>query len=226
MATIKEITAQFKNQVTDIEVWQFTKEDCFTKNSECAREICADSEDMEIHSYDIFSHEQYNDTFNVTYMAEDDKVLVIWLDYDAENRFQVIFHTDTYCEHADEGFPTAQDAIDFINMNLTDKCTSHFYDYAGGCVQAYDTKKGEEVFFKEIPEAHTGKPERCAFYHKHDALSHAEYLLPKGGRIEESSADCWTLPCPRELDSWSGEIGAYRVYDAWNNEAAIVGYWD
>ena len=59
-----------------------------------------------------------------------------------------------------------------------------------------------------------------------DAHEVAMSYMEEGGYIEDSQADCESLPCPRELDSWSGVINAYRVYDASGEEIAVIGYWE
>lgn len=142
------------------------------------------------------------------------------------SRYSVVFHTDTSCDTSGVEYDNLQEAIDYIDLYITDKTVSYFYDYAGGVVVVYDEETSENVYVRDIPEAHTGRAERYAYYYDADARAHAEYLMPKGGYIEDDQADADTLPCPRELESWDGEIGAYRVYDAWGNEVAIVGYWD
>lgn len=64
-----------------------------------------------------------------------------------------------------------------------------------------------------------------AYYYEKDAREVAECYLPEGGYIEESSNDCWNYPCPRELESWSGEINVFDVYDENGERVASIAYW-
>ena len=44
--------------------------------------------------------------------------------------------------------------------------------------------------------------------------------------VEDKSADCSTFPCPRELDSWSGEVNALYIYNEDCEELFAVAYWE
>ena len=44
--------------------------------------------------------------------------------------------------------------------------------------------------------------------------------------VRESSADCDAFPCPRGLDSWSGETSALYIEDEDLNEIFAVAYWE
>lgn len=44
--------------------------------------------------------------------------------------------------------------------------------------------------------------------------------------VRENSADCDAFPCPRGLDSWSGETSALYVEDEDLNEVFAVAYWE
>lgn len=66
---------------------------------------------------------------------------------------------------------------------------------------------------------------RKAYYYEKDAKEVAEAYLPDNGYIEESSNDCSKYPCPRELDSWSGETNVYNVYNENDELVASVAYW-
>lgn len=66
---------------------------------------------------------------------------------------------------------------------------------------------------------------RKAYYYYNDAREEAESYLEEGGYIEESSNNCEKYPCPNELESWSGEINVFDVYDATDERIASVAYW-
>lgn len=44
--------------------------------------------------------------------------------------------------------------------------------------------------------------------------------------VEDHSADCAAFPCPRGLDSWSGETSALYIYNEENEEVYAVAYWE
>lgn len=44
--------------------------------------------------------------------------------------------------------------------------------------------------------------------------------------VEDNSADCSAFPCPRELDSWSGEVNALYIYNEDGKELFAVAYWE
>lgn len=44
--------------------------------------------------------------------------------------------------------------------------------------------------------------------------------------IEDATADCDSMPCPRELGTWSGETSAISVYSFDDDTAdLLVAYW-
>lgn len=44
--------------------------------------------------------------------------------------------------------------------------------------------------------------------------------------VEERSADCEAFPCPRGLDTWSGEISAIYICNEDCEELFAVAYWE
>lgn len=64
-----------------------------------------------------------------------------------------------------------------------------------------------------------------AYCLEQDAREEAESYCPQNGYIESASGDCWTYPCPRELDSWSGETPVYNVFGEDGEWIASVAYW-
>lgn len=66
-----------------------------------------------------------------------------------------------------------------------------------------------------------------AYYFEEDARARAMALcFEQGGYIERAFANCDKLPCPKELDNWSGETEAYAAYNAQDEQIAIIGYWE
>lgn len=69
-------------------------------------------------------------------------------------------------------------------------------------------------------------------YYYEDAMdmanNYVEDLKEKGieAFIEDATADCDTMPCPRELGSWSGETSAISVY-SYDDDTAdmLIAYW-
>ena len=68
--------------------------------------------------------------------------------------------------------------------------------------------------------------EKHAFYYYEDAREMAQIIINNdGGRMVEGSTDVRGFRCPRELDSWSGEIGCIFVENENGQTVAAVGYW-
>lgn len=44
--------------------------------------------------------------------------------------------------------------------------------------------------------------------------------------VEEHPADCNAFPCPRGLDTWSGETSAFYIYNEDCEELFAVAYWE
>lgn len=99
-------------------------------------------------------------------------------------------------------------------------------DYAGGEICTVNDRTKKVLFSKTIPERYTDRALRFTYMTYDEAKEKATELLGDGDYIEESEADCATMPSPRELDSWSGTISALRIYNIWGDEVAIIGYWE
>lgn len=70
------------------------------------------------------------------------------------------------------------------------------------------------------------RAERYSEYNAKDARELANSLIPAGGYIESGCGDCEAYPCPVELDSWSGQISTFDVYDEDGDCIAQVAYWE
>lgn len=68
--------------------------------------------------------------------------------------------------------------------------------------------------------------EFIAFYTKEEAIEYIKSMY-EDFILKFTSANCSMFRCPRELDSWSGEISAIEVYsiDDDYNRIDFVGYW-
>lgn len=67
-----------------------------------------------------------------------------------------------------------------------------------------------------------------SFYSYTEALEYAQEQVKEinGGYLENGSVDCDKVDCPRELDSWSGEISAIFVCSEENGIEEVVAYWE
>ena len=66
-----------------------------------------------------------------------------------------------------------------------------------------------------------------SFYKYGEALEYAQEQVKEiNGYLEEGSVDADKVDCPRELDSWSGEISAIFVCSEENGIEEVVAYWE
>lgn len=71
--------------------------------------------------------------------------------------------------------------------------------------------------------------EKRAFYKREAALAYANELAEEvKGYVSQREVTVGTsaFDSPEELDSWSGEISAFEVYDENYECAAYIGYWE
>lgn len=154
--------------------------------------------------------------------CDDDDFEKTILFVDGSKPYEVQLHYESAIKVLDEKFATLEDAIEECKSAICDSDNKY---YAGGI--AIVKQLGEEgiLFNVDIPEKYTGRPERFSCMTYAEAEEMAKDLTPKLGYAEQSEADCDNMPCPRDLDSWSGTINAIRVYNVWNEEVAVIGYW-
>ena len=80
---------------------------------------------------------------------------------------------------------------------------------------------------------------RTSTYNYNEAINEVKNFLAAAGiawngerypgkyQIEETSGDCKAYPCPRELDSWSGETSVIKVLDFDSQEELFaVAFWE
>ena len=67
-----------------------------------------------------------------------------------------------------------------------------------------------------------------SFLKYNEALEYAQEQVKEinGGYLEEGSVDADKVDCPRELDSWSGEVDAIFVCSEENGIEEVIAYWE
>ena len=67
-----------------------------------------------------------------------------------------------------------------------------------------------------------------SFLKYNEALEYAQEQVKEinGGYLEEGSVDADKVDCPRELDSWSGEVDAIYVCSDENGIEEVIAYWE
>ena len=65
-----------------------------------------------------------------------------------------------------------------------------------------------------------------SYYRMLDAGIRAYDLKPKYGFISEGLVNCDHMPCPKELDNWTGVTSSYEVYDENDNVVALIAYYE
>lgn len=142
---------------------------------------------------------------------------------DGSKPYEVQLHYDSAIKVLDEKFATLEDAIEECKSAICDNDNKY---YAGGIAIVKQVSEESILFNIDIPEDYSGRAEKYSCMTCAEAEEMAENLTPEFGYTEQSEANCDNMPCPRELDSWSGTINAIRVYNAWNEEIAVIGYWE
>lgn len=153
--------------------------------------------------------------------GDDFKDIILYVD--GTKPYEVELHYESAIEVLDEKFETLEDAIQECKYAILDKDNKYF---AGGVAVVRRVGDEQTLFDIDIPESYHGEPQRMTFMTCAEAEDEAENMLGEGWSTEYGRADCSTMPCPRELESWSGEIEAINVYNSWGEHVAIIGYWE
>lgn len=66
---------------------------------------------------------------------------------------------------------------------------------------------------------------RESYMSEYDAKNRVYEMLDDELWFEEGSMSCDSMPCPSELDNWSGEVGEFYVYKD-NELFAKIAYWE